>query len=138
MRNGSYRIADDGFWKKINKDFGTTGGVYELYCMMPKHRIVPVQRLLKTDVEGTLYIGKAASFLDRVIELKKSISPKYVSSGHECGFRYKESKAIQERFPYEHLYMELHGTTDERVLELDMLNSYLKEFGELPPLNRMG
>ncbi len=85
IRNGSFKLSDKRFWENIKKEFGNGGGTYELYCMMPKTNIVPVQRMLKADKSGTLYIGRATSFLDRVIELKKSISPDYTSSNHECG-----------------------------------------------------
>lgn len=138
MRKGTYRISCERFWHQINKDFGVGGGVYELYCMMPNTEVEPVPRMLKVDLQGTLYIGMAASFLDRVVELKKSISPKYKSSGHECGVKYKELRAIQEKYPFEHLYVELHGTKVPRELEQDKLQKYYKEFGELPPLNRVG
>lgn len=137
IRNGSYRLSDKRFWEKIQARYGDGGGAYELYCMLPKTNIVPIQRMLKTDKSGTLYIGRATSFLDRVIELKKSISPDYTSSNHECGIRYKDSEILQEKYPYEHLYIELHGTEMGVELEREKLNSYLKEFGELPPLNRI-
>lgn len=135
IRNGSYRLSDKEFWGKIKKDFGEGGGTYELYCMLPKTYIVPVPRMLKTDKSGTLYIGKATSFLDRVIELKKSLSPNHTSSNHECGVRYKDSEILQGKYPYEHLYIELHGTDMGVELEREKLKSYVREFGELPPLN---
>ncbi|HBU77831.1 MAG TPA: hypothetical protein DEF18_06985 [Muricauda sp.] len=137
IRNGSYKLSDKRFWEKIKKDFGEGGGAYELYCMLPKTEIVPVQRMLKTDESGTLYIGRATSFLDRVIALKKSISPDHTSSNHECGVRYKDSKTLQEKFPYEYLYIELLGTDKGMELEREKLKSYVREFGELPPLNRV-
>ena len=138
MTNRGYRIADKDFWHNIEKDFGNGGGVYELFCMTPKINIKPINRLLKKDNRGTLYIGKADCFLDRVIELKKSLSPDYTSRGHECGVRYKASDLIQEKFPFEYLYVELGGTPNPRTLEVELLDQYLKEFGEFPPLNRMG
>ncbi|KAB7528228.1 hypothetical protein F8C76_10175 [Flagellimonas olearia] len=137
IRNSSYRLSDKRFWEKIQKQYGNGGGTYELYCMLPKTNIVPVQRMLKADKSGTLYIGRATSFLDRVIELKKSISPNHTSSNHECGVRYKDSEILQEKYPYEHLYIELHGTDKSVELEREKLKSYVREFGELPPLNRM-
>ncbi len=50
-------------WHEINEQYGETGGVYILRCgdVGP----VPVNRLLACDEEGTLYIGKANSFLDQ-------------------------------------------------------------------------
>ncbi len=138
IRNSSYRLSDKRFWEKIQAQYGDGGGTYELYCMLPKTNIVPVHRMLKTDKSGTLYIGRATSFIDRVIELRKSLSPNHISSNHACGIRYKSSESLQEKYPYEHLYIELHGTKMGVELEREKLNAYLNEFGELPPLNRVG
>tara|TARA_R110000744_G_scaffold107196_11_gene203675 strand:- start:867 stop:1289 length:423 start_codon:yes stop_codon:yes gene_type:complete len=136
-RSANYRLSDSRLWQKINRDFGDAGGIFELYCMLPKTEIVPVRRMLKTDTMGTLYIGRATRFLDEVIELKKSMAPADTSSNHECGARYRDSETLKEKYPYEHLYIELHGTDQGLELESEKLKSYLREFGELPPLNRM-
>ena len=138
ISSGSYRLSDFRLWEKIRRDFGDGGGTYELYCMLPKTEIVPVRRMLKTDTMGTLYIGRATRFLDRVIELKKSIAPADTSSNHECGVRYKDSEILQEKYPYEHLYIELHGTDQGLELVKEKLDSYVREFGKLPPLTRSG
>lgn len=138
MTQFHYQISDKKFWDDINAAFNNGGGVYELYCTTSNNKPIPVCRLLKEDKSGVLYIGKADSFLDRVIELKKSISPNYVSGNHECGVRYKESFAIKEKFPYENLYVKLTGAENPRLTETEKLDGYIKEFGEVPPLNRMG
>lgn len=138
MAQFNYRISDENFWPDINAAFKNSGGVYELYCTISNNEPIPVCRLLKEDKNGILYIGKADSFLDRVIMLKKSISPKFTSNNHECGVRYKVSDAIKEKFPYENLYVKLTGAEDPRLLETKKLDGYIKEFGEVPPLNRMG
>jgi len=136
IKSGSYRLSDKRCWEKIRKDFGDGGGTYELYCMLPKTEIVPVRRMLKTDTMGTLYIGRATRFLDEVIELKKSMAPADTSLNHEGGVRYRDSETLKEKYPYEHLYIELHGTDKSLELESEKLKSYLREFGELTPLNR--
>jgi len=130
-----YKISDENFWDNINSAFEKRGGVYKLFCKK-KNEVVEINRLIATDKDGVLYIGKANSFLDRVIELKKSLSPKHFSSQHECGYRWKNHPNISKKFTYENLYIQL--TSDETPLSLEkqMLNKYEKEFGELPPLNR--
>lgn len=128
MITRNYRIIDEDFWYQIERDFPSGGGIYELYCMDKYGRPIPVNRML----------GKAGNFLDRVIELKKSISPNYKSASHECGTRYKASDKIREMYPYENLYVQLTGSVNERALDLEKLNGYLQKFGEFPPLNRMG
>ena len=131
-------IAESGFWSQIEAEFGNGGGVYFLFCFDADNSIVPISRLLGNDVEGVLYIGMATSFLNRVIELKKSLSPEHISSSHECGARYKSHKAISQQFPYERLAVKLFTSDNPREAERDFLQKYYAEFGELPPFNRAG
>ncbi|PHS36921.1 MAG: hypothetical protein COB07_11905 [Sulfurovum sp.] len=69
--------------------------------------------------------------------LKKSISPDYNSSSHECGSRYKSNGTFKEKLPYDNLYLELQGNDNPKNLEKKLLEEYEKEFGELPPFNRV-
>lgn len=103
----TYKLSSKDFWYQIKADFDNKGGVYKLFCLDDNDNIINVNRLLKTDLNGVLYIGKATCFLDRVICLKKSISPDFSSSSHECGVRYKKSYLIKEKFPFEGLSVEL-------------------------------
>ena len=132
------KISSDRFWYDINDTFGDGGGVYVLSCVDEKGTIIPVSRLLAVDSEGVIYIGMAKSFLDRVIELKKSLSPEHSSKGHECGSRHKSHSLICERFPYEGLQVDLISAEGPRVAEQNALNTYVEKYGELPPLNRVG
>ncbi|NMY39782.1 hypothetical protein HBN76_00535 [Pseudomonas sp. WS 5013] len=134
------RIASSDFWERIESSFGTSGGVYKVACLqaVDSDETIPVQRLLGTDSEGVLYIGMAASFIDRVIDLKKSLSPQHLSRGHECGVRIKKHKAISEAFPYEQLVISFIGSDSPRATERLALEEYFTTYGELPPLNRAG
>lgn len=134
MSENLLKIGDDGLWNQINNLHGAKGGVYKIVAFKDGQRI-PISRLLGKDKEGILYIGKASSFLNRVIELKKSIAPNYSSSGHICGIRYKQLPKIAEQFPYEVLYVELVGGEKPGELEIRYLREYQQEFGEVPPLN---
>ncbi len=133
------KFSDEQMWHKIDEEFNTSGGVYILKCSTEINNFIPMStnRLIECDNNGILYIGKANSFIDRVIDLKKSISPQYNSSSHECGARYKVHKKLQDKFPFENLYIELYG--DKKPLELEkiFLTEYEASFGELPPINRV-
>jgi hypothetical protein len=130
-----FKISSESMWHEINELHGESGGVYILRCGVETP--IPVNRLLASDEEGTLYIGKANSFLNRVAELKKSISPQYKSGSHECGTRYKSHSGIYKVYPYEELYINLVESDDPRTTESNLLQNYEKKFGELPPLNRV-
>lgn len=136
MKTGLFHIADSDFWYKIEPVFNNSGGIY-LLKSYSNDRPVPIHRLMSIDESGTLYIGKAISFLDRVVELKKSITEGYTSSNHDCGYRYKKYK-LGIKYPYESLYVDLIGAELDKIdkLEKDIIEEYTIKFGELPPLNR--
>jgi hypothetical protein len=127
-------LADSGFWNTINDQHQITGGIYKIIAIQNGQRI-PVNRFLGTDNSGILYIGKATSFVDRVINLKKSISPDHKGSSHICGRRYKSNPNIAKKFPYDILYIELIPGDNPQELERNLLAEYVTTFGEVPPLN---
>ena len=139
MNEEKYLITSEELWNQINERFGDKGGVYKLHCLSlsgPK-RIEPLSRLLNVDNEGVLYIGKAISYLDRVINLKKSLLPKMKSQGHICGRRYWNDtyKTLRVRYPAERLCISFVQSDSPEKLEKEELASYCKRFGEPPPLN---
>jgi hypothetical protein len=134
MTTDILQIADEDFWEKVYERHQAKGGVYKIIAVNNYHR-VPIKRFLGIDDEGILYIGKAISYLDRVINLKKSISPDYKGSGHICGRRYKSNSKIAEQFPYNYLHIELIQTDNPKQEEAKYLKEYFNKFGEAPPLN---
>lgn len=132
-----FRIADPNFWKEIEQAFGKQGGVYRLFSKQ-NGAIRSINRFMGTDETGTLYIGKANSFLNRVIDLKKSILSEYRGKSHICGRRYKALcliSSIAEKFPEDTLYVQLFSAEFPHILESRMLEAYERKFGEVPPMN---
>lgn len=128
-------LADTNLWDKINQQFTNKGGIYKIIAI--KDNVpVAINRLLGADNNGILYIGKATSFLDRVIELKKSTDPNYISSNHEFGSRYKKHSEIRSLFPFENISVSLELCDNPAETESAELKKYYETFGELPPLNR--
>ncbi|MBK7432284.1 MAG: hypothetical protein IPI62_15560 [Bacteroidetes bacterium] len=131
---GLLQLADKELWNKINLQHQTKGGVYKIIAFQNGQRI-PIHRFLGSDETGVLYIGKATSYLERVIHLKTSISPDYSGSAHICGRRYRSNPNISSQFPYEILYLELNESNQPEELERELLKEYSMKFGEVPPLN---
>lgn len=125
---------DPKFWDIINERHSINGGAYKIIAVR-KGQPVPINRFLGTDTQGVLYIGKATSYLVRVLTLKKSISPKYKGSNHICGKRYKSNPNIALQFPYDILYIELLFSAEPTKFEKILLADYVRIFGEVPPLN---
>ena len=121
-------------WDQINDAFGERGGVYRLIFKVGDN-YQPIPRLLEKDPEGVLYIGKADSFLDRVIDLKKTIWPKYNSGAHIAGRRYKKNDRLKQRIPWDTLFVQLIPADDPKSEESQMIENYFNKFGEVPPLN---
>jgi hypothetical protein len=138
-----YLVDSKQLWHQINMP-GVVGGVYKLHCFTSDDHqdVIPVNRVLGTDNEGVLYIGKADCFLDRVIELKKTILPEseYKTDTHICGRRYwtKIHKNFRIKFPVKRLCVSLVKSDTPEKSEKEELEEYCMKFGEIPPLNRMG
>jgi hypothetical protein len=129
-----FQISDHTFWDAIHNRHSSRGGVYRVIAVENGKRI-SINRFLDTDHDGVLYIGKAVSFLDRVIALKKSVLPDYRGSSHICGRRYKANPNIAKKFPVENLFVELIETENPAGVEKKMISEYADRFGEVPPLN---
>ncbi|WP_295129102.1 hypothetical protein [uncultured Chitinophaga sp.] len=134
MTENLISFNDGDFYDLISARYVQKGGVYKIIAVRDGRR-VPINRFLGTDNEGILYIGKATSFIDRVVNLKKSISPNYNGTGHICGRRYKSNPSIAKLFPYDILYTELIETDTPEKVEKRLLREYLTIYGEVPPLN---
>ncbi len=133
-----FLLSADDFWQCVPKG----GGVYRLHCYLGNDltKVMPTQRVLGTDKEGILYIGKALSFLRRVTDLKKAIAPNYRGQNHVCGRRYKMPlySSFSKQFPYQRLCVSFKPANNPRSAENHAISEYAKTFGELPPLNRQG
>ncbi len=128
------RFTDTNFWDSINERHQSKGGVYKIVAVRNGRRQL-VNRFLGTDNRGVLDIGKATSFIDRVIDLKKSISTDYNGRAHICGRRYKSNPNIAKQFPYDILFIDLVPSDTPEELERKLITEYANTFGEVPPLN---
>lgn len=99
-------------------------------------------RLGKEDPKSILYIGKADTMGKRVSSLitsvqanRKGVQNGPVEKGHQALSR--KYYRIRERVNIEQLFIEIYPVPniDAKVVESYMLETYVKEFGELPPLN---
>lgn len=129
-----FLFSDKNLSNVISERHAGKGGVYKIIAVRDG-RTIPVNRFLGTDTEGVLYIGKATSFIKRVIDLKKSIAPDYKGTAHICGRRYKSNPNIAKFFPYEILHVQFIESQDPPKLERQLLSEYANTFGEVPPLN---
>lgn len=133
-----YQLFSKTLWEEINKDFQEKGGAYRLFYKDGHNQTHSINRFLGKDKEGILYIGKATSYLDRVLNLKKTIDPNLKTNSHICGRRYNKNGKIKEQFPYSNLFVQLIEDQSPEIKERELIDEYFNNFGEVPPLNANG
>jgi len=134
------------------------GGVYILRSYLDDQQPSSVPRFLATDPFGILYIGMSKCLESRLFELIKYLKPSDIfadNAKHLAANKYSSNEKMQQRFPYSLLRvtylptitLEETGLIDKkydeiysdlytpRAVEFHLLNEYLAEYGELPPLN---
>jgi hypothetical protein len=133
----SYLISSIDLYDQITHDFQESGGIYKLFCLENRTmgKAIAINRLLAIDKEGILYIGSTNCFLNRIIDLKKSLSPEHKTLSHKCGRLYKRNLAIRNRFKFENLCVILEHSEEPDHLERAELKKYFRSFGEIPPFN---
>ncbi|NVK52809.1 MAG: hypothetical protein HWD85_07720 [Flavobacteriaceae bacterium] len=125
-----YKIFDP--WRKNQpKDF-PKNGVYVV-----KSNLI-VERCLGPDPDGILYIGQGniLSYNNRVGKLVNSFNGGL--NVHEAGTRYLQNEKLRLKFPISSLILEITLPDNHKEMEKDLLKKYLMEFGDIPPLNRIG
>lgn len=105
-------------------------GVYRL--LSPKKKI---NRLIGTDEEGIMYIGKG-DILSSSTRVGKFVNAlKNTEQEHHGGSRYF-TNLIKAQYPIEDLMIHIRLVKDPEGQEKKELKAYLDTFGELPPFNR--
>lgn len=102
----------------------------------------PIARLGKTDANGILYIGKADNLYTRVVSLQKSVLSNCNYSGKA---KVKGHKALSKKVFRIQRFLDTSKMTIKIVVlptfesimyaESYLLEEYVRQFGELPPLN---
>lgn len=90
--HGPLRILEDGISHRIRGLVGRSAGIYLIfgYEDASLREPITIQRFLKADSSGLLYIGKATDLQRRISDAVCCISPDYADRKHSFGNRYKE------------------------------------------------
>ncbi len=112
-------------------------GVYVIYALNDNETPKPINRVLKTDKNGILYIGQTTkqTFKKRLDMFKRVIAPNYAATAHSGGLNLKEIHALREAFPANCIYVQVFPYQNPKAVEQRMIEEYRQEFGEVPPLN---
>jgi hypothetical protein len=124
--------------KELNKQnlVGLTDrGVYKIYFY--KNNIpYPIPRITKTDTSGLIYIGctKKQNFEVRLNNFLLS-STKLKTNNHSGGDKISKSNVLKNLFSDGILMFVVLVHSSPLDEEKTLIESYVKEFGEKPPLN---
>lgn len=123
-------LAEDGFWNHIPE----CSGVYLIHSY---NNQIPIKlnRVLDTDVEGVLYIGKSENMRERLRMLGRVLNPKLKATAHTFGTKYNANKKLMKAFPLNTLYVSYIITNEPKTSESELLDNYFANFGEVPPFN---
>lgn len=123
-------LAENNFWKQIPE----SGGVYFIYSYN-NNTPIKLNRVLGTDEEGLLYIGKSENLRERLRMLWRVLNPKQKATAHTFGTKYNNNKKLREAFPLNSLYVSFRITINPKTLESELLDKYFSKYGEVPPFN---
>ena len=123
-------LADNTFWDEIPE----TAGVYFIHSYYNGHP-TRLNRVLGTDEEGLLYIGKSENLRERLRMLWRVLNPKLKATAHTFGTKYNNNKKLREAFPLKSLYVSYRTTSEPKTLEFELLDKYFSKYGEVPPFN---
>jgi hypothetical protein len=130
------QLISEDFKSKI-KEFDGKKGIYKIYSIN-KNIPCQIRRLAKEDASGLLYIGSSKNLKDRLGMLRRVTigeSDGYKADAHTFGVKYNATEKIKELFPLETLFIEVECKEKFKETESKLLEKYLNDYAELPPLN---
>lgn len=112
-------------------------GVYVIYALNSDETPQVINRVLKTDKNGVLYIGQTTDqdFKKRLDSFKRVMNPTLAANNHSGALNMKEIERLRERFPITTLFVSIIPSATPKQEETRMIEAYRQEFGEVPPLN---
>ena len=131
-------LSSQGLRDDLNLLHGSRGGAFKLMCLNEDlSTTIPIPRALAKDPDGTLFIGRAASFLSEISALQRELKATQGPFASICASRYTDElhQSLRRQFPYDQLCVTLNPGSDAEALESGLLEEYCQVFGEPPPLN---
>jgi hypothetical protein len=136
-----YRLDQVGSY--VARRCKAKSGVYRLVGLAEPGINAPAtfDRICGRDQTGTLYIGCAgrrSTLPTRLQQLVRTLSDRgrrRNNSEHSAGDLLLH-KLLSQQFPPNNLAVSWSYHTDAFIAENDLLRSYIRSFGEAPPLNR--
>lgn len=109
-------------------------GVYKIYLF--NKNPLTIQRLLKPDESGLIYIG-AAEKTELIYRLNCFLNTikNEKQNNHSAGFKVKTNENLKRFLTQNTLMYDIILDLNAKKLEKNLIEKYKFEFGEVPPLN---
>ena len=112
-------------------------GAYKIYAYR-NGKPLTINRFVKIDYDGTLYIGRATkqSLRKRLYQFHTTTKSDKKTTNHSGALKYKTNRIIKDKLGVHELYFEFMANADPKGKEKELLKKYSDQFGEYPPLNK--
>ena len=114
-------------------------GIYRIYAKTDQNIPIPITRFCNTDQSGLLYIGRTTgqNLKTRLYQFYASSNVDMLTHNHSGGLKYCNNAIIRQTLGENHsLYFDYELNENPTELEAQLLQEYIAEFGEYPPLNK--
>ena len=125
-------------WKKIGELSGCKKPAIYKIRIRKNGKKVSIPRFFKKDGEGLLCIGKSTKFENRRKAFKRGLENGKEHAEAMLLHLLKERKRLKKKFKnytYEYSFKNLRKGLKLKEQESREIKRYVKEFGEVPPLN---
>ena len=125
-------------WRSAEKEVGYTGPAVYRIRMVRNHKPFQIHRFLSVDKRGIFAIGQTVNVENRRKRLKRSLAS---GRGHaEANLlfllpNYSRLKKVYKGYAVEYSFAKVRSKKAAERRERDLLKRYVKQFGEVPPLN---
>lgn len=125
-------------WREINQPAGYEDcAVYRIRLASAKGA-ASINRFLGTDTQGLLWIGEAIDFDRRRQRFVRGVKHGKVHAGAKLLHRLENVtslKAIYPGYAYQYSFRKIGSKEEAKSCEERLIKTYVKQFGEAPPLN---
>ncbi|WP_250432452.1 hypothetical protein [Hanstruepera flava] len=109
-------------------------GIYKIYWIRNNGKPKHISRILGTDKEGLLYIGKTdGTVRNRLNQFRCTAFLK--STNHSGALKYRTSNALREAMNNSELFFVAEYCINPSEKEKILIKEYRDLYGEVPPLN---
>jgi predicted GIY-YIG superfamily endonuclease len=126
-------------WKNVDKPLGyLSHAVYEIRLVNGQGHAVTINRFLNTDKKGILCIGMATNMENRRKQFNSGEQGRRRHSEGNLLFLLKEYSHFEAKHgnsKYEYHFKKLNTKDDATKKETKLIKDYVKQYGEVPPLN---